>query len=138
MPPRLLITGSRTWTDRKVVARALRDWWNSTGRDPQAVLVSGACPKGADRICEEIWERNGLTVERHRPKWRQPDGSVDKRAGFTRNAAMVDTGPDHLIAFIMDGSNGATHTLNYAKKKGISVTVHEATTAEASGEQLAG
>jgi hypothetical protein len=40
---------------------------------------------------------------------------------------MVDTEPDHLIAFIIDSSKGATHTLNYAKKQGIPVTVHEAT-----------
>jgi hypothetical protein len=129
MPPRLLITGSRTWVDRGIIKAALRDWWDTTGRDPDAVLVSGACPKGADRICEEIWAHNGLTVERHPAKWNRPDGTVDKRAGFTRNTAMVDTAPDHLIAFIMDGSNGATHTLNYAKKKGIPVTVHEATSA---------
>lgn len=131
MPPRLLITGSRTWIDRQVIKNALRGWWDTTGRDPEAVLVSGACPKGADRICEEIWEHNGLTVERHPAKWRKPDGSKDMGAGYTRNAAMVDTGPDHLIAFIMDGSKGATHTLNYARKKGIPVTVHEATTAKA-------
>ncbi|HEX9229912.1 MAG TPA: SLOG family protein [Arthrobacter sp.] len=129
MPPRLLITGSRTWVDRAVIKSALRDWWDSTGRDPQAVLVSGTCPQGADRICEEVWEHNGLTVERHPAQWKKLDGTVDKRAGFTRNAAMVDTGPDHLIAFIMDRSNGATHTLTYAKKKGIPVTVHEATSA---------
>jgi hypothetical protein len=34
MPPRLLITGSRTWTDRAVIRDALRVWWDSTGRDP--------------------------------------------------------------------------------------------------------
>lgn len=134
MPPRLLITGSRAWVDRKVVHKALRDWWNTTGRDPKAVLVSGACPKGADRICEEIWKNNGLTVERHPAKWKREDGTVDKRAGFTRNAEMVDSGPDHLIAFIMDGSNGATHTLNYARKKGIPVTVHEDSTEPERGD----
>lgn len=126
MPPRLLITGSRTWVDRQIIKKALRDWWDATGRDPEAVLVSGTCPKGADRICEEVWEHNGLTVERHPAQWKKPDGTVDKRAGFTRNADMVDTSPDQLIAFIMDGSNGATHTLNYARKRGIPTTVHEA------------
>lgn len=95
MPPRLLITGSRTWTDRAVIRDALRAWWDSTGRDPEAVLVSGKCPKGADRICEEVWAHNGLTLELHPAKWRKPDGSQDMGAGYTRNKAMVDTGPDH-------------------------------------------
>lgn len=125
MPPRLLITGSRTWTDRAVIRDALRTWWDSIGRDPEAILVSGACPKGADRICEEIWKRNGLALELHPAKWRKPNGEKDWKAGFTRNEAMVDTKPDHLIAFIHNGSNGATHCLRYARAAGIPVTVHE-------------
>ena len=119
-PPRLLVTGSRTWTDRKAIHQALRDWWDSTGRNPQAVLVSGACPKGAYRIAEEIWEKNGLTVERHPADWDQ----YGKRAGFVRNKAMVDSAPDHLVAFIMNGSKGASHTLRLATEAGISATVH--------------
>ncbi|QOT19263.1 SLOG family protein [Paenarthrobacter sp. YJN-5] len=129
MPPRLLITGSRGWTDRAVIRDALRDWWDSTGRDPEAILVSGKCPKGADRICEEIWAHNGLTLELHPAKWRKADGSQDMAAGYTRNKAMVDTRPDHLIAFILDKSGGASHCLRYAQKQGIPTTVYEATTA---------
>lgn len=123
--PRLLITGSRTWEDRPTIRVALRAWWEATDRNPDAVLVSGACPKGADRICEEIWEHNGLTVERHPAKWR-PAGQYNPRAGFDRNEAMVDSAPDHLIAFIRNGSNGASHTLAYARKAGLPCTVHEA------------
>lgn len=121
MPPRLLVTGSRTWTDKKAIYQALRDWWDSTGRDPAAVLVSGACPKGADRLAEEVWEQNGLTVERHPADWDQ----YGKRAGFVRNKAMVDTAPDHLAAFILDGSKGASQTLRLAREAGISATVVE-------------
>lgn len=124
-PPRLLITGSRTWDDRKVIRDSLRTWWESTGKDPEAVLVSGACPKGADRICEEIWEHNGLTVERHPAVWR-PGGVYNHRAGYDRNEAMVDTAPDHCIAFIRAGSGGASHCARYARSKGIEVTLVEA------------
>lgn len=124
-PPRLLITGSRTWTDRGAIRDALRDWWDSTGRNPEAILVSGSCPKGVDRICEEVWEHNGLTVERHPAKWRKPDGSKDWKAGFTRNEVMVDTKPDKVIAFIHNGSNGTAHCIRYARKQGLEVDVHE-------------
>lgn len=123
--PRLLITGSRTWVDRKAVKDALKAWWETTGRNPDAVLVSGACPNGADRICEEIWERNGLTVERHPANWR-PDGVFNRAAGYDRNKAMVDTGPDHCIAFIRAKSGGASHCARYARSKGIEVTLIEA------------
>ncbi|MCC3299650.1 SLOG family protein [Arthrobacter caoxuetaonis] len=124
-PPRLLITGSRTWDDRAAIRDALRTWWDSTGRNPDAVLVSGACAKGADRICEEIWERNSLTVERHPAHWR-PNGVFNRRAGYDRNEAMVDTRPDHCIAFIRAGSGGASHCARYARAQGIDVTLIEA------------
>lgn len=129
MPPRLLITGSRGWTDRAVIRDALRAWWDSTGRDPEAILVSGKCAKGADKICEEVWAHNGLTLELHPAEWR-PGGVYNKRAGYDRNEAMVDTAPDHLIAFVLDGSGGASHCLLYAQKKGIPFTIHEATSAD--------
>lgn len=117
-PPRLMITGSRTWTDRAAIRDALKAWWETTGRNPDAVLVSGACPKGADRIAEEIWESNGLTVERHPADWR-PGGVLNRRAGYDRNKAMVDSAPDHVLAFRHNKSGGTTHAYNYAVKTGI-------------------
>ncbi|MCU6479070.1 DUF2493 domain-containing protein [Arthrobacter sp. A2-55] len=119
---RLLITGSRDWEDRAAIKRALRDWWNSNDRAPDAILVSGACPTGADRIAEELWERNGLPVERHPARWRV-DGKLNRAAGFIRNAAIVDGGVDHCIAFIRNNSNGATHCSAYAAKQGMPVTL---------------
>lgn len=120
-PPRLMITGSRTWTDRAAIKEALREWWESTGRNPDAVLVSGACPTGADRICEEVWEANGLTVERHPANWKPngPNGPVNRRAGFDRNMAMADTGPDYILGFRHNDSRGTTHAYTYATKLGI-------------------
>lgn len=117
-PPRLMITGSRTWTDRTAIRDALREWWDSTGRNPEAVLVSGACPNGADRICEELWEHNGLPVERHPANWR-PGGVYNRRAGYDRNEAMADTGPDYILGFRHNKSGGTTHAFTYAQSKGI-------------------
>lgn len=128
MPPRLLITGSRTWTNRAVIRDALRAWWDSTGRDPAAILVSGKCAKGADKICEEVWAHNGLALELHPAVWR-PGGVYNPGAGYDRNKAMVDTNPDHIIAFIMDKSGGASHCLRYAQRKGIPFTLFEDSTA---------
>lgn len=50
MGKRVLITGSRTWADREVVRRALAEVW-----EPDVVLVSGACPAGAEALCEARW-----------------------------------------------------------------------------------
>jgi hypothetical protein len=107
---RLLITGSRTWTDAHTIYWTFHAWWIAMGKPHNPTLVSGACPKGADALCEYIWERNGWEVERHPADW-----SIGRAAGFIRNKAMVDSKPDFCIAFIKDGSKGASHTAKLAE-----------------------
>ena len=65
-PPRILVTGSRDWTDRDVIYRALVSAWDRTGRHPAAVLVQGECHLGgADAIAADVWASWGLPVEGH-------------------------------------------------------------------------
>ena len=108
---RVLVTGSRTWTDQAVIAAALREHW----RDG-AVLVSGACPHGADTIAEQLWATWGGQVERHPGDW-----STGRTAGMERNAAIVAAGADVCLAFIRDDSAGASHTARLADLAGIPV-----------------
>jgi len=112
---RILITGSRTWTDRDTIWRVLGDTVAPIDITRETVLVSGACPRGADALAEDWARRYGLTVERHRANW-QLEG---KRAGFIRNARMVNLGADICLAFIKDGSRGASHTARLAEEAGI-------------------
>ena len=123
---RVLITGSRSWEDRAVIRVALRAVWDEHGRPTDAILVSGACPSGADRIAEEIWAANGLAVERHPANWK-PDGRLlDRTAGFRRNAEMVATGADVCLAFIRAGSRGASHTARLAAASGLPTRIFDA------------
>ena len=108
---RVLVTGSRTWTDEAAIAAALRQHW-----DGAAVLVSGACPRGADAIAERLWTGWGGQVERHPADW-----ASGRDAGMRRNAAMVAAGADICLAFIRDHSPGASHTARLAEHAGIPV-----------------
>jgi hypothetical protein len=113
---RVLVTGSRDWSDHDTVRDALVD---AIYQRLPAVIVHGACPSGADAIAswwvQQISRNLDLTEECHPADW---DG-LGKRAGFARNAEMVDLGADVCLAFIRNGSKGATHTADLAEKAGI-------------------
>jgi Bifunctional DNA primase/polymerase, N-terminal/SNF2-related domain/YspA, cpYpsA-related SLOG family len=109
---RVLVTGSRAWTDEETIASALAGQWH----DGNAVLVTGACPRGADEIAERIWRARGGQAERHPADW-----STGRDAGMRRNADMVALGADVCLAFIRDGSPGAIHAARLAEQAGIPV-----------------
>lgn len=125
---RILITGSRKWTDRQAVWETLDQHVSrriALG-SRTVTIVHGACPKGADRHAAD-WCRvrqaeaqYGLTVveERHPAEW-IVDGRYNRAAGFKRNAEMVKLGADICLAFIVNESPGATHTTNLAINAGI-------------------
>lgn len=113
---RILVTGSRTWTDRRTIRDALVQAWRDCG---DATLVHGDAT-GADRIAASIWEWGRLPVEPHPADWR-PSGIYNPHAGKARNQKMVDLGADLCLAFIRDSSAGATDCAARAEEAGIPV-----------------
>lgn len=114
---RVLITGSQLWTDTRVIRDKLAQVWH-----PDTILMSGACPRGADRLCEACWTHWGGRVDRYPAQWFQ-DGQFRRNAGFRRNEEMVqaavELGAERCLAFILDESSGATHTASHARRAGI-------------------
>lgn len=114
---RILITGSRDWSDYELIETVLSTW-----KDWPVIFVSGACPTGADRMGEEIAKKLGWDIELHPANWAE----LGKRAGFVRNSDMVARGADFCVAFIKDGSKGASMTARIAQEAGIHTTTYTA------------
>lgn len=119
--PRILVTGARDWTDEETIYRALLSAWDSFDRDPQAVLVHGACHLGgADIIARDIWRSWGLADEAH-PAEMGPNGHV---LGPQRNARMVALGADVCLAFPLSTSRGTRNCMRLAREAGIKVVAY--------------
>lgn len=124
---RSLVTGSRNWRDRAMVFDALAAMITRAGILPpvdgleDVTLVHGDCPTGADAMADAIgieWQsRYGLNIERHPADWE----TYGKRAGFVRNAEMVNLGAGVCLAFIANGSRGASMTADLADRAGVPV-----------------
>lgn len=116
---RILITGSRTWTDKVTIAQAIREAWLVAGRPYGVVVVTGGA-RGADYIAGVYAKRLGFSVEVHevtKDEW----AASGPAAGPQRNKLMVDLGADVCLAFIKNESKGATGCAKMAEKAGIPV-----------------
>lgn len=115
---RILVTGSRDWTDRETITRALSWAWRKLGQPHDAVLVQGECHLGgADKIAADVWKSWGYPVEGH-PAEMGPDGRV---LGPKRNAHMVSLGADLCLAFPLASSRGTRNCMRLAREAGIPV-----------------
>lgn len=132
---RILITGSRTWTNQSIIRNALTIARISrTGPNRRLVVVHGAAP-GADTIAADLAEQVGLAVEAHPADWdtchprcrlghrrhRRGGGDYCPTAGHRRNQAMVDLGAAACLAFPVGEARGTRHCMERAAAAGIPV-----------------
>jgi hypothetical protein len=122
-PYRVLVTGSRDWTDPTVVFGALQATRDAVPDGQRIVVVHGACPTGADALASQ-WasgetRATGLPVEERHPALWRSGGVFDRSAGCRRNAEMVAAGAHLCLAFIRAGSKGASHCAGLAERAGI-------------------
>ncbi len=116
---RIQITGSREFTDYDIVSDAIYDAASGAIDLDSVTIVSGNCPTGGDRLAEQVAENNRLMLELHPADWEK----YGKRAGFIRNAEMIDLQPDVVLAFKKRGAGnkGTQMTIDLARRKGIEV-----------------
>jgi hypothetical protein len=114
---RILVTGSRDWTDEQKLAGYLS--LSLTQDLDENVIVHGACPSGADKMASDWCKATGLREEPHPADW----AAHGKAAGFRRNAEMAALGADLCLAFWDGESRGTAHMIACAVKAGISVRI---------------
>jgi len=96
---RLLVTGSRTWTDEYLMGRVLgAAYVRLRGHKEGITLVHGGA-EGADQMADRVWRQGRELIE---PEVVRPDYDADGRgAPFARNNRMAQSGIDLAIAFAM-------------------------------------
>lgn len=110
---RILIAGSRRWSDEDMIWRVLHSHVGDV------TVVHGDCPTGADAIADKVAKRLGFTIEAHPADW-----SLGKSAGPQRNSRMVDLGADVCYAFPTKDSRGAVDCINKAVAAGIRTEIY--------------
>lgn len=112
---RFLVCGSRDWTDTEAIFRELQ------AIPSAAVLITGDCPTGADRLAEGMWMRMGGGGLRAFPADWTTHG---RAAGPIRNQRMLDEGkPELVLAFHKGNSRGTADMIRRAQKAGVPVKV---------------
>lgn len=125
---RLLVCGSRTYSDRAFLFEALDACWKRAVFIDE--LVHGAAA-GADRLASEWAMTHSIPQRPFVAQWTKVvDGKqvFNKAAGTIRNKKMLDTLPELVIAFTdkpLASSVGTNHMVKIARKAEITVIVYE-------------
>jgi len=108
----ILITGSRDWTNKKVIMREL----TALLTDERHIFIHGNA-RGADKIGAECALELGMDVRAFSAEW----DKYGLKAGPIRNRQMLDEKPDLVLAFHDDilSSKGTKDCYFEAKARGI-------------------
>jgi hypothetical protein len=119
---RLLVCGSRTWTDRSRLWQVLDQLVREHG-DGQVVTVIEGDARGADRLAGQLARERGWRLERYPADWTREG----RAAGVRRNAQMLRQGrPDLVVAFTvgpLQQSRGTADMVRRAHAAGVPVQV---------------
>ena len=114
--PRLLVTGSREFTDTDLARRALTE---AAAELPGKLTVVHGADRGADRLIAGLARDAGYRVEAWPADWE----THGRAAGFIRNQAMVNAGAALTIALLVEGEpcRGTKDCAKRAESAGIRV-----------------
>ena len=109
---RVLVCGSRTWTDARAIGARL-------SRLPAGTTIIHGAARGADSLAGRAAARLRLPVEASPADW----AGEGRAAGFLRNRRMLDTRPNLVLAFWDGRSRGTLDCVEEATRRGIPVEI---------------
>jgi hypothetical protein len=121
-PLRLLVCGSRTWTDSALLAHTVEQEVVEHGQDRGGVVLIEGDARGADRLAGALAKARGWQLEVYPADWQRHG----RAAGPRRNARMLRQGhPERVIAFTDDlaGSRSTADMVRRARGAGLPVLV---------------
>lgn len=113
VPKRVLVSGSRNWSDAGTIHTALNEMRAVHG---EIIVVHGGA-KGADSIADSWARLRDVPVEVYPAQW----DKYGKAAGMKRNQQMLDTGIDVVAAFPLGRSPGTRGMMRIATSAGVKV-----------------
>jgi len=114
---RILVTGSRRWTDHDLVRHDLSKLPRHFNCRPDQVIIVNGIARGLDSIARAIALELGMQVEDHPADW----DTYGKAAGHRRNRAMVEAGAVGAIAYPLGESKGTRGCMALCATAGIPV-----------------
>lgn len=113
---KVIVCGGRNWSDFGIIRREL-------SKLPKDTIVIHGGASGADKIGEHVALDLGFMTKSFPALW----NVHGKKAGILRNLDMIREVPDLVLAFHknINESKGTKHTVNEARKRGITVKIIE-------------
>lgn len=131
---RVLVTGSRAWTDVETLERTLNAVWVlAKTQNLKLVVIHGAHRPKREEVRKGVWDQPRKSADWLTHLWCQAIGVEEdpnaakwnkhgKAAGRVRNEYMVkERSPDLCIAFMHGATPGTIHCSNMAERQGIPV-----------------
>jgi hypothetical protein len=110
---KLLVSGSRTITDKHKVFQALDEMMSVMLKGEDVTIIEGGA-KGVDTLARLYAIEHKIPYEEHPADW----DKNGRAAGYVRNVEMVKEADVALI--IWDGkSKGTAHAMKICEKKGV-------------------
>jgi hypothetical protein len=121
-PLRLLVCGSREWTDRELLAATVERVIAEHGRGRSGVVLIEGDARGADRLAGRLARTRGWQLEVYPADWQRQG----RAAGMRRNHRMLREGrPELVVAFTDDlaASRGTADMVRRARAARLPVLV---------------